>query len=130
MDYRTFSYNVRIRVEFTRLEIDTITKCALSHHEIKCRAAAEPKGFIFGIQNGLLMDDLASESRYDPNLKFVTILGLDELNVLYRIMEINKKRWSSIFNELSGLKVVLEMEQKRLDRVAKEQEETEELIEA
>ena len=76
------------------------------------------------------MDDLASESRYDPNLKFVTILGLDELNVLYRIMEINKKRWSSIFNELSGLKVVLEMEQKRLDRVAKEQEETEELIEA
>jgi hypothetical protein len=129
MEYRTFSYDVKMKVEFTRIEIDTMTKCAFSHHEVKCRTAAETGGFLFGIQNRVQMESLASGGAYDPNVKFVTVLGLEEISTLYRIMTLGKNHWPDIFNELSGLKVVLEMEQKRLNEIAKNQEETEELME-
>ena len=95
MEYRTFSYKVRMKIEFIRYELDVITRCALAHHDIQYKAVAVEGGILYGMQNQIALDDRASGRSYDPDTKFLTVLSLDEISIFYEIMKTNKSTFQN-----------------------------------
>lgn len=75
-----FGYSVNVVVEFNEAEVDRLIDCSQHHYDSKCRSLGRQGGFLFGMKNEFLMEDIPSE-------KGTWTLSLSDLNILAKIIE-------------------------------------------
>ena len=96
MKTQSFFYRIETRVEFTKEEVDILTKCSAAHYDHKCQAAHQVGGVIYNMDTEVKW---ASEEGKNPSMQ----LTWQQVDLLAKITEMLSQSWQPYYQEAKKL---------------------------